>query len=126
MERQVEQHAAEVSPSAEDMLRIWRADRCVQDSSAGLYLQWIKRFRAHCAQHGLDERAELIEHEVGTMVGQRIFGIALGYEDLVDHDQLRHDPALAVLAGKLAARRKDCARWPANRRSTGWSSAKRR
>ena len=30
-------------------------------------------------------------------------------EDLVDHDQLRHDPALAVLAGKLAARRKDCA-----------------
>ena len=59
MERQVEQHAAEVSPSAEDMLRIWRADRCVRDSSAGLYLQWIKRFRAHCAQHGLDERAEL-------------------------------------------------------------------
>ena len=35
--------------------------------------------------------------------------IALGYEDLVDHDQLRHDPTLAVLAGKLAARRKDCA-----------------
>jgi integrase/recombinase XerD len=59
MERQVEQRAAEVSPSAEDMLRIWRADRCVQDSSAGLYLQWIKRFRTHCAQHGLDERAEL-------------------------------------------------------------------
>src|SRR5215471_16033798 len=43
------------------------------------------------------------------MVGQRILGIALGYEDLVDHDQLRHDPTLAVLAGKLAARRKDCA-----------------
>jgi DDE family transposase len=43
------------------------------------------------------------------MVGQRVFGLALGYEDLVDHDQLRHDPTLAVLAGKLAARRKDCA-----------------
>ena len=40
---------------------------------------------------------------------QRVFGIALGYEDLVDHDELRHDPVLAVLAGKLAARRKDCA-----------------
>ena len=52
---------------------------------------------------------ELIEHEVKTLVGQRIFGIALGYEDLVDHDQLRHDPTMAVLAGKLAARRKDCA-----------------
>ena len=35
--------------------------------------------------------------------------IALGYEDLVDHDHLRHDPVMAVLGGKLAARRKDCA-----------------
>jgi hypothetical protein len=51
----------------------------------------------------------LIEHEVVTLVGQRVFGIALGYEDLNDHDQLRHDPVMAVLAGKLAARRKDCA-----------------
>ena len=47
---------------------------------------------------------ELIEHEVVTLVGQRVFGIALGYEDLNDHDELRHDPMLAVLAGKLAAR----------------------
>jgi hypothetical protein len=53
--------------------------------------------------------AELIEHEVRTLVGQRVFGIALGYEDLVDHDELRHDPTMAVLAGKLSARRKDCA-----------------
>src|SRR5690242_10906201 len=51
----------------------------------------------------------LIEHEVVTLVGQRVFGIALGYEDLNDHDQLRHDPVMAVLAGKLAARRRDCA-----------------
>jgi Transposase DDE domain group 1 len=57
-----------------------------------------------------DSRApELIEHTVGTLVGQRVFALALGYEDLVDHDQLRHDPTLAVLAGKLSARRKDCA-----------------
>lgn len=53
--------------------------------------------------------AELVEHEVGTMVLQRVVGIALGYEDLNDHDQLRHDPVLAVLAGKLAAKRADCA-----------------
>ena len=52
---------------------------------------------------------ELIEHEVATLVGQRVFGIALGYEDLNDHDELRHDPMLAVLAGKLEARREDCA-----------------
>ena len=52
---------------------------------------------------------ELIEHEVVTLVGQRVFGIALGYEDLNDHDELRHDPMMAVLAGKLEARREDCA-----------------
>ena len=38
-----------------------------------------------------------------------MFGIALGYEDLNDHDELRHDPVMAVLAGKLKARRRDCA-----------------
>src|SRR5467141_4372130 len=54
-------------------------------------------------------RRHLIEHEVATLVGQRVFGIALGYEDLNDHDALRHDPMMAVLAGKLAARREDCA-----------------
>src|SRR5258706_4588231 len=54
-------------------------------------------------------RAELIEHEVATLVGQRVFGIALGYEDLNDHDELRHDPMMAVLAGKIEARRGGCA-----------------
>jgi hypothetical protein len=52
---------------------------------------------------------ELVEHAVGTLVLQRVIGIALGYEDLNDHDELRHDPVLAVLAGKLAAKRSDCA-----------------
>ena len=57
-----------------------------------------------------DSRAAgLVEHAVKTLVGQRVFGIALGYEDLIDHDELRHDPAMAILAGKLAARRSDCA-----------------
>ncbi len=54
-------------------------------------------------------RQELIEHEVRTLVGQRVFGIALGYEDLNDHDELRHDPIMATLAGKLKAHREDCA-----------------
>jgi hypothetical protein len=66
----------------------------------------VKRF-AECF---IDSRApDLIEHEVRTLVGQRVFALALGYEDLVDHDELRHDPTMAVLAGKLSARRKDCA-----------------
>src|ERR1700693_1213605 len=53
--------------------------------------------------------AELVEHQVETMVMQRVVGIALGYEDLNDHDELRHDPVLAVLASKLEAQRIDCA-----------------
>ena len=44
-------------------------------------------------------REDLIEHEVVTLVGPAVFGIALGYEDLNDHDELRHDPVMAVLAG---------------------------
>lgn len=39
-------------------------------------------------------------HLTQELIAQRIFGLALGYEDLNDHDQLRHDPLLAVLAGK--------------------------
>ena len=48
--------------------------------------------------------------------GQRVFGIAPGYEDLIDHDTLRHDPLMAVLAGKVAAKLRDCA--PVAGRST--------
>jgi len=43
---------------------------------------------------------DLIEHTVEQLVAQRIYALALGYEDLNDHDQLRNDPLLAVLAGK--------------------------
>src|SRR5947209_6786173 len=54
-------------------------------------------------------RQDLIEHAVKTLIGQRVFGLALGYEDLNDHDELRHDPVMAILAGKLEARRRECA-----------------
>jgi Transposase DDE domain group 1 len=67
---------------------------------------WSARFAA-CF---LDDRAQAqVEHTVKAMVAQRVFGIALGYEDLIDHDQLRHDPVLATLAGKLEAQRQNCA-----------------
>ena len=42
-------------------------------------------------------------------MAQRVFGIALGYEDLNDHETLRHDPVFGVLIGKLAAQRRRCA-----------------
>jgi len=41
-----------------------------------------------------------IEHTVKELVSQRIYGIALGYEDLNDHDELRRDPLMAVLSDK--------------------------
>jgi Transposase DDE domain group 1 len=50
-----------------------------------------------------------VEHRVETLVGQRVFGLALGHEDLNDHDELRKDPTFAVLAGKLSpVLRADC------------------
>ena len=61
-------------------------------------------------------RQELIEHEVVTLVGQRVFGIALGYEDLNDHDELRHDPIMAVLAGSWKQNAMSARRLPASRR----------
>src|SRR5215831_14780806 len=63
-------------------------------------IRLIERF-AGCFTDYRD--ADLVEHTVPSLVGQRVFGIALGYEDLIDHDQLRHDPVMAVLGGKLAA-----------------------
>jgi len=45
-------------------------------------------------------QTERIEHELPEMLAQRIYGLALGYEDLNDHEQLRSDPLLALLAGK--------------------------
>jgi DDE family transposase len=69
-------------------------------------IRLVERFAACFQDH---RTPELIEHEVATLVGQRVFGLALGYEDLIDHDELRHDPILAVLAGKLQAKRAACA-----------------
>ncbi len=66
----------------------------------------MRRFAA-CFTDRRDAR--FVEHRVETLVGQRIFGLALGYEDLNDHDELRKDPTFAVLAGKLEAQlRSDC------------------
>lgn len=44
--------------------------------------------------------ALLVEHSLDTLIGQRVTGLALGYEDLNDHDQLRNDPLMAALVGK--------------------------
>lgn len=51
-----------------------------------------------CFTDGRDP--ERIEHELSEMLAQRIYGLALGYEDLSDHEELRDDPLLGLLAGK--------------------------
>src|SRR5512143_465126 len=43
---------------------------------------------------------DLIAHSIGDLVAQRVYGLALGYEDLNDHDDLRRDPLLATVVGK--------------------------
>ncbi len=57
----------------------------------------IRRF-ADCFVDHRDP--ELIEHRVEELLSQRVGALALGYEDLVDHDTLRHDPLLALFVGK--------------------------
>ena len=53
------------------------------------------------SQQFIDHRdPDVIEHTVGDLVAQRVYGLALGYEDLNDHDSLRHDHLLAALVGK--------------------------
>ena len=56
-----------------------------------------------------DRLPEAVEFPVRTLVAQRVMGIALGYEDLNDHEQLRHDPLLGAVIGKLESGRARCA-----------------
>jgi hypothetical protein len=58
-------------------------------------LNLLKRF-SHCFLDGRNQ--ELVEHSVREMVGQRVYGLALGYEDLNDHEELRTDPVFGMLA----------------------------
>jgi hypothetical protein len=67
----------------------------------------LTRQVAACFSDGRDQ--DQVEHSLETLVAQRVHGIALGYEDLNDHDELRHDPVLGLVSGKLKARRSDCA-----------------
>jgi hypothetical protein len=58
----------------------------------------VRRFAGCFADH---RGAEQIEHTAQELIAQRVYALALGYEDLIDHDALRHDPLLAALVGKL-------------------------
>lgn len=79
------------------------SDRLTTDGGSLLLRQvdrriGVMRRLADCFLDGRDP--DRIEHTVAEMIAQRIYGLALGYEDLNDHEQLRHDPLLNVLAGR--------------------------
>src|SRR6266852_4629103 len=57
----------------------------------------VRQFAACFTDH---RDPELVEHKVEELVAQRVYGLALGYEDLNDHDELRTDPLLATIVGK--------------------------
>ena len=59
--------------------------------------RFLERFAACFTDH---RDPDLIEHPLLDLLKQRIFGLCLGYEDLIDHDRLRHDALFAVLVGK--------------------------
>ncbi len=53
---------------------------------------------AQCFLDGRDQ--DRVQHSVQEMISQRVYGLALGYEDINDHEQLRSDPLFSVLAGR--------------------------
>jgi hypothetical protein len=57
----------------------------------------IRQFAACFTDH---RNPDLVEHPLADLVAQRVYGLALGYEDLNDHDVLRRDPLLASVVGK--------------------------
>jgi hypothetical protein len=76
----------------------------ITSDGGGLLLRQLESKRGLLGQFAacfVDHRdPELIEHTVEELVKQRVYGLALGYEDLNDHDQLREDALLPVLVGK--------------------------
>ena len=73
----------------------------ISSDAGGLLLREAERITGIIGQFAncfTDHRdPELIEHTVEELVAQRAYALALGYEDINDHDDLRHDPLLAVL-----------------------------
>jgi len=76
----------------------------ISSDSGGLLLREVEQ-RTHSLKRlagcFTDHRAaDQIEHSLESLIKQRVMGLALGYEDLNDHDTLRHDPLLALLSDK--------------------------
>jgi hypothetical protein len=58
---------------------------------------YVKEFASHF-HDGRDQR--LVQHTLQQLIGQRVYGLCLGYEDLIDHDLVRADPMMGLLCGR--------------------------
>jgi hypothetical protein len=91
------------SPSGRDVVASFDGGLLTSEGGALLLLE-VERAQGVLAQLAAcftDHRdPDLIEHTALQLLAQRVYGIALGYEDLNDHDDLRNDPLLATLVGK--------------------------
>ena len=77
----------------------------VSSDAGGLLLREVNKSRqllekfSNCFTDYRDQN--LIEHSVLELISQRVYGIALGYEDINDHETLKKDPLLATIVGKV-------------------------
>ena len=88
---------------AREMVARFDGGTISSDGGALLLRQTDRRLNLlpRLAECFLDSRnQELVKHSVQEMLSQRIYGLALGYEDLNDHEQLRQDPVFGILAGR--------------------------
>lgn len=104
METQCSQQAFEFQPLGARQVTAGFDGGTITSDAGGLLLREIEAKTglladlARCFDDFRD--GELVEHTVEELIKQRVFALALGYEDLNDHDQLRADPLLATLVGK--------------------------
>ena len=104
METQCSNRAFEFQPLGGRQISARFDGGIITSDAGGLLLRQVEektgilaRF-ARCFDDFRDPK--LIEFTVAEILKQRVFGLCLGYEDLNDHDRLRHDPLLAVLVGR--------------------------
>ena len=68
------------------------------------------RISERVAECFVDQREQgRVQHELSDLVSQRLYGLVQGYEDLNDHEQLRHDPMFGIAVGKLTSEHVRCA-----------------
>jgi hypothetical protein len=98
------------------------------DGGALLLRQTDKRLNllprlAECFLDGRQQKQ--VQHSALEMLSQRIYGLALGYEDINDHEQLRHDPVFSILAGRAELERPLAGKSTLNRLELGTDQADR-